>query len=170
MGAEGLDWYAGMDAENVKEFGWALAGEDALVPELEREAAGMLERVQQDPATLLGDFELSDADRAALADPQVQAVITEALPETFAAGVWGWVDDDLCFTQPWGFELSEVRVPVQVWYGETDVLVPAGHGRWLAANVPGAEVKADPAGGHMGDPAERLADLRSLVEVARARL
>ena len=169
-GAAGLDWFDGMDPENVKEFGWALDGEQALVPELEREATGMLSRVAQDPATLLGDFELSEADRAALSDSGVQQVIAEAVPETFRDGVWGWVDDDLAFTLPWGFELDEVRVPVQVWYGETDVLVPAAHGRWLAANVPGAEVKADPAGGHMGDPAERIADLRSLVEAARARL
>ena len=28
-GAEGLDWFDGMAAMNVTEFGWALAGEDA---------------------------------------------------------------------------------------------------------------------------------------------
>src|SRR6185369_2914402 len=53
-GAQGLDWYAGMDPENVKEFGWALAGEAELHRELTREAADMVARVEHDPARMLG--------------------------------------------------------------------------------------------------------------------
>ena len=33
-----------------------------------------------------------------------------------------------------------------------DVLVPAAHGRWLAAHVPNATVVAEAGEGHMGDP------------------
>jgi pimeloyl-ACP methyl ester carboxylesterase len=40
-----FDWFEGMDAFNVRLFGLALQGEDAVVPELEREAAEALERV-----------------------------------------------------------------------------------------------------------------------------
>jgi pimeloyl-ACP methyl ester carboxylesterase len=43
-------------------------------------------------------------------------------------GVWGWVDDDLAFAKPWGFDLSEIAVPLRVTYGQKDVLVPAAHG------------------------------------------
>ena len=42
LGSPGLErdaWLAGMDPENVKEFGWAEAGEDVLGVELEREHA-----------------------------------------------------------------------------------------------------------------------------------
>ena len=44
-----------MDPLNVKEFGWALGGENVLVPELEREVAELLVRVAADPSKLLGD-------------------------------------------------------------------------------------------------------------------
>jgi pimeloyl-ACP methyl ester carboxylesterase len=165
---EGLDWLDGMDPENIKEFGWALEGEARLRTELEREAATMIERAESDPAGLLGDFELSDADRAALENPIIQRVIRESTPEMFVNGVWGWVDDDLAFLKPWGFEISEIEVPTEVWYGETDVLVPAAHGRWLAANVPGAEVVIQHDEGHMGNPDEILNRIRRLVESSQA--
>ena len=161
-----LDWTAGMDPANVREFGWALAGEGVLVPELERVAAQDLARVAVDPASLLDDFQLSDADRAALQDPRVQQVFRETTVEAYATGVWGWVDDDLAVLGPWGFELAEIRVPVEVWYGETDVMVPAAHGRWLAGHVPGAEVHVESGEGHLGDPDQSLARLRDFVAAA----
>jgi pimeloyl-ACP methyl ester carboxylesterase len=163
-GASGLDWFAGMDPENVKEFGWALAGEEELHRQLTREAADMVARVAQDPANVLGaDWELAESDHAVLANPLVQGVMREAVPETVARGVWGWVDDDLAFLRPWGFDLGEISVPVEIRYGMQDVLVPAQHGRWLGEHVPAASVVAE-TGGHLPDPDTLLNLLRSLTE------
>jgi hypothetical protein len=47
----GFDWFAGMDAVNIEELGWALEGEDVLAREIERVAASMLERVVDDRRT-----------------------------------------------------------------------------------------------------------------------
>lgn len=160
--AEDLDWFAGMDPVNVREFGWALAGEAVLAPELQRNARESLDRVDEDPTALLADVELSESDRTVLSDPGVRETLRAATREMFAAGVWGWVDDDLAFVQPWGFDLQELRVPVEIRYGVTDVLVPAAHGKWLAAHVPGAEVFVDDHGGHLSTPDQRLEMLRTL--------
>ena len=148
-----------MDPENVKEFGWALAGEDVLAVELDREHAAMRERVAADPTTVLGDFELSDSDREQLTRPEVMQVIRESTAEEAVNGVWGWVDDDLAFIRPWGFDVTEIGVPVVVWYGSSDVLVPPAHGEWLAENVPGCVVKVDDIAGHLGaDPEQEIAE------------
>jgi pimeloyl-ACP methyl ester carboxylesterase len=166
--AEGLDFYAGMDAENIKEFGLAEQGEAVLQPELDRMAADSLERIADDPSKVLSDdWELSDADRAVLADPRIQTVMSEMMHEAFSDGVWGWVDDDLAFLQPWGFEVSEIRVPVEVRYGAQDVLVPAAHGAWLARHVPHAQVTVDQEAGHLADPDTTLRLLKALVNAAR---
>ncbi len=101
-----------------------------------------------------------------LADPLVQQVTREATPESVATGVWGWVDDDLAFVRPWGFELADVTVPVEIRYGLADVLVPPGHGRWLGEHVPGASVAVEAGAGHLADPPTVFALLRSLAAPA----
>jgi pimeloyl-ACP methyl ester carboxylesterase len=158
LGSPGLErdaWLAGMDPENVKEFGWAEAGEEVLNAELEREHAAMTQRVAEDPSAILSHFDLSESDKAQLARPEVRQVIRESTPEQALHGVWGWVDDDLAFLRPWGFDVGVISSPVLVLYGETDVLVPAAHGAWLAANVPECVVKIDTDAGHMGSDPER---------------
>jgi pimeloyl-ACP methyl ester carboxylesterase len=156
--APDFDWLAGMDPANVKEFKWALAGEDTLVPELEKQASEAIAKVEADPTALLNQFELSPADRAILEDPRIQKTLRAATKEAFVNGVWGWVDDDLGFTEPWGFDVAELEreVPVEIRYGATDVLVPAAHGAWLAAHIPHASVTVDDEGGHLSSPDERL--------------
>jgi pimeloyl-ACP methyl ester carboxylesterase len=152
-GTADFDWFEGMDPLNVKEFGWALAGEDVLAGELEREAAEALERVADDPSKVMGDdWQLSEADRAELARPERRDVIRLSVSEAFRQGVSGWVDDSLCFIQPWSFDVAEIRIPTRVNYGLTDVLVPWQHGEWLARNVPNAEAVIEEHGGHLPDP------------------
>ena len=109
------------------------------------------------------DWALDDSDRAVLARPEMAAVIREATADLVRAGVWGWVDDDLAFVTPWGFDVAEIEVPIEVRYGARDVLTPAGHGAWLARNVPGAVVVVEEAEGHMGDPDKVTERMRWLV-------
>jgi pimeloyl-ACP methyl ester carboxylesterase len=151
-GTPGFDWFEGMDEENVTEFRWALEGEDVLASELEREAAEMLARIARDPSKLLGeDRELPEADRAEFAKADFQKAMRDHLTEAFRNGIWGWADDDLAFTRPWGFDVTEIRVPTRVVYGVEDVLVPRHHGEWLALNVPNAEVIVEEGRGHARD-------------------
>jgi pimeloyl-ACP methyl ester carboxylesterase len=154
--ALGDAWLEGMDPENVKEFGWAMAGEDVVHAELVVVQREMEDRVANDPSTLLGDFELPEADRAVLARADIQQVIREAIPEQARNGVWGWVDDDLAFTRPWGFDPATIRIPTAVWWGAEDVLVPPVHGEWIARTVPGALPRVDRSGGHLADPDTEL--------------
>lgn len=160
--APDLDWSTGMDPSNVRELGWALAGEETLASELQREAQKALDRVDDDPTALLSDFELSPSDRAVLEDPGVRETLRASTREEFAQGIWGWVDDDLALIRPWGFDVQELRVPVEIRYGVTDVLVPAAHGEWLAAHITRASVTIDEHGGHLSTPDQRLDRLRAL--------
>lgn len=160
--ADDIDFFEGMDPENIKEFGWALEGEDVLTKELTALSAEVQARVAEDPTKVLEGFELSEADSAVLADPRIQKVMRESVAEECRNGVGGWVDDDLAFLAPWGFDVGDIRVPVEIRYGATDVLVPAAHGDWLAANVPGATVQKDTRRGHMSSPDESIGHLTRL--------
>ncbi len=69
-------------------------------------------------------------------------------PVSFAE-IEGWAEDDLAFTTEWGFDLGAIKVPVSVWQGAQDRMVPFSHGRWLAAHVPGATAHLDDDQGHL---------------------
>ena len=100
---------------------------------------------------MLDGFDLPAADKAVLARKDFAAIIQAGTIEQTRNGVWGWGDDDLCFTLPWGFDPATITVPTQVCYGTAAVLVPRSHGDWIARTVPGAVVKLNELG-HMGDP------------------
>jgi pimeloyl-ACP methyl ester carboxylesterase len=63
--------------------------------------------------------------------------------------VVGARDDGLAATRPWGFDLASITVPVAVWQGGQDAMVPFAHGQWLAAHVPGAEAHLPDDEGHL---------------------
>jgi pimeloyl-ACP methyl ester carboxylesterase len=73
------------------------------------------------------------------------ASFTEAL----RSGVEGWLEDDLAFARPWGFDLAEVSVPAAIWQGSEDLMVPFAHGQWLASHVPDAIVHLEDGEGHL---------------------
>ena len=79
-------------------------------------------------------------------------LIADDIRNALGPGVDGWVDDVLAFTKPWGFDVAAIRVPVYLAYGRSDTLVPAAHGDWLAAHIPGATAVVTEAG-HLGDDA-----------------
>jgi pimeloyl-ACP methyl ester carboxylesterase len=163
--ADGLDWYAGMATGNVVEFRAAEQGEHAVRALIEKEAEGILEQLDADPGHLLGEsYELADSDMGAMADDAVTRELRARLQEALRPGVDGWVDDDLAFVKPWGFEPQAITVPVVVRYGAADTLVPAAHGRWLVATIGGAIEELDTSG-HLGsmDPHQIARQYRWLV-------
>ena len=145
------EFFTGMDPENVKEWRWALQGEERLAAELPAADRRSREQVITDPATLLDGFDLPEADREVLGREDLAAVMREATLEQTRNGIWGWADDALAFVSSWEFDPAAIAVPTLVWYGTQDVLTPPGHGEWIARTVPGAVVRLSNLG-HMGDP------------------
>ena len=156
-GAEGLDWLAGMGEGNVTEFGAVLEGEDALRPLLDRQRAAMLAAGPEELTGVLGSL-LGDADRAVLFGG-IAAWMDAAHRNGLRDSADGWLDDDLAFVAPWGFEPGAVTRPVLIVQGGDDRFVPRSHGEWLATNVPGADAWIDDADGHLTLIERRISDV-----------
>jgi pimeloyl-ACP methyl ester carboxylesterase len=58
------------------------------------------------------------------------------------------IDDYLVCRRDWGFDPAEMRVPVTLWHGGSDWLVPLAHARALAAVIPQCTARVAPEGGH----------------------
>jgi pimeloyl-ACP methyl ester carboxylesterase len=145
--ADGLDWLEGMGESNKAEFNAALEGPAALAPYLEREAAELAGVTGEQLAAALGDL-VSDPDRRALTG-EFAAHASARIRTALGAGIWGWFDDDLAFTEPWGFSLDKIVAPVTVWHGTEDRFVPFSHGAWLAQHLPGAHRALRTGEGHL---------------------
>jgi pimeloyl-ACP methyl ester carboxylesterase len=146
--AGGLDWIAGMGPENVAEFAAARQGDAALTAFLEEAAAGLGQVTGPQVAAEMGGL-ISAADRAV-----VTAEFAEYLAGSFRialrAGIAGWRDDDIAFVSDWGFPLEQAgAVPVAIWQGEEDWMVPFSHGTWLAGHIPGARAHLGRGEGHL---------------------
>lgn len=143
-GASDLDFLAGMGPENHDEFGAALRGEASVRAWLDANAAHLQMVTGAELADAFGGL-IPQRDRDALHGGFADDMAAE-MRRALAHGFDGWIDDDLAFVRPWGFDLATLHVPATVWQGDEDLMVPSAHGSWLAAHLPNAVAK--PARGH----------------------
>jgi pimeloyl-ACP methyl ester carboxylesterase len=78
------------------------------------------------------------------------------------------IDDYLICRSRWGFELGELCVPVTVWHGHGDRLVPLAHTRGLTAAIPDCMTRVDPDGGHFFYSRRLTEIIRSLLPASHA--
>ena len=75
--------------------------------------------------------------------------LAQGLLHSVSTGVDGWLDDDVAFIADWGFDLASIRLPVSLWQGDEDLMVPFAHGQWLAGALPTARVHLEAGQGHL---------------------
>jgi pimeloyl-ACP methyl ester carboxylesterase len=129
---------------------------DAFVPEQQRAEWDAL--AADDIGPLLDDFRQSidifggmtaTKLRSIGGQPDARAVrydhrhqfipaLVRSMRRAVSHGFYGYLDDNIAQARDWGFRVADIRVPVVVRHGALDRLVNMEHGRWLAANIPGA--------------------------------
>ncbi len=89
-----------------------------------------------------------EADREIMGDPELRAVMIRNASEMYRQGTGGVYDEALCLARPFGFPLGGVTVPVRIWHGAQDQVVPVGMGRYLERNIADAVATFFPHEGH----------------------
>jgi pimeloyl-ACP methyl ester carboxylesterase len=156
-GADDLDFLAGMGEGNIEEFGAALAGE-AKIAALLGEAAVELRDASAEQVIASMSTLLPAEDRAVLVGEAGEELAAQ-IAEGVRLGPSGWIDDDLAFVKPWGFSVQDIKVPVFLWQGDRDLMVPFAHGRWLGARIPGAVAHLLPGEGHISVFVNRVGEV-----------
>jgi pimeloyl-ACP methyl ester carboxylesterase len=105
-------------------------------------------RMRSSPERFLAQLrrELPDSDRQIIDRPEVAATLSENYAEAVATDEAG--REMVLLRRPWGFDLSQVRVPVKIWHGEVDRNVPVAHAHRLAAELRHCQTTLIPGGGH----------------------
>jgi pimeloyl-ACP methyl ester carboxylesterase len=134
--ADGLNYFNGMGHDNLVELGLAMAGREHIAPFATAAAAEMLENLEDLAASI--QTLVAEPDRIALTGP-IGKWWADGLGVSFSTGADGWIDDDLAFVEPFGFEIGAISRPTLIVHGHLDLFVPISHGQWLSRAVPGAE-------------------------------
>jgi len=92
----------------------------------------------------------SPADRTLFEDPAMRRMFTEDLILAARQNFQAICLDLALFARPWGFALGDVAVPVYLWQGDSDRIVPVEHGAHLSKRIPGSELRIRPGEGHLG--------------------
>jgi pimeloyl-ACP methyl ester carboxylesterase len=134
VGAEGLEWFAGMSDSGVASLRAAAEGRAAK----ERyEASG----AEYDPQMFTPE------DHAALSG--AWSWVLDVVNPAVEAGPDGLIDDDLAYVAPWGFDPARLVAPTLFLHGGRDRVVPSSHGEWLARRCPSAELWLSADDGHI---------------------
>ncbi len=107
---------------------------------------------------------LKEQDRKVLGDGGTHRIMMGGLRESLNSGVAPLQADGDIYTSDWGFDLRDIRVPVQFWHGTDDRNIPRSYAQKVAAMVPGAITHWTEGDGHYSLPVLRVE------EIARAAL
>jgi pimeloyl-ACP methyl ester carboxylesterase len=91
---------------------------------------------------------VTDSDREILHRPEVRANLQAALREGLRAGVEGPLQDLRLYCGPWDLPLAEIDVPVIMWQGSEDSIVPPDAAYHLAGVLPNCTLEVIEGVGH----------------------
>jgi pimeloyl-ACP methyl ester carboxylesterase len=146
-GVPDLDYFSGMGSENEVDIKLYFDDPVAARVKSRQDRLDML-AVTADQLAEGWKTLLSPVDAAA-ASGEFADWLVAGFHDGLATTDEGWWEDGVAHLEPWGFNLEEIAIPVQVWHGRHDQFVPFQHGEWLAAHVPGAEAHLTESDGHL---------------------
>ena len=93
---------------------------------------------------------------AVLKRPGVRSAITASIHESVRQGAKGVLQEMEIYTQPWGFNLAEVTIPIRIWHGTADETVPILHSQTLAAELADCSLQLAEEEGHFSLPIDHM--------------
>lgn len=143
-----FDWTEGMGPENLEEYRLSQEGGPAY-EEMMAATGEFLGLATKDTIIDLMGGLLSPPDLAAIENDDVRELFVEGMRYGFESGWRGYFDDNVALMAPWGFDVRDITIPVHLFYGDDDLMVPAPHGHWLSTHVPTATTTHHPKEGHL---------------------
>jgi pimeloyl-ACP methyl ester carboxylesterase len=155
--ANDLDWFDGLQAADA--YRQALTDPDAVRAGLDEGRKHILATSASSLAEEWAPF-LSAPDAAVLTG-ELAEYTARTNQEALAPGIEGWWDDSYGLIRPWGFEMTDISVPVLLLHGRQDKFVPFAHGEWLATHIPGVEARLLDDDGHLTLQEHRISEVHS---------
>ena len=102
---------------------------------------------------------LQPCDAIALHDERAFEACFESQRRAWEASADGVLADAEIYAQPWGFSLSEMRVPVRLWHGNSDRSFSVAVARDTAEKIPNCRARFIDNAGHYSTPIRYMRDI-----------
>jgi pimeloyl-ACP methyl ester carboxylesterase len=89
-------------------------------------------------------------DQRVFADEAVREMFQDDLLRGSKTNMQALIADVVLFGRHWGFNLRDIQVPIHMWYGDADNIVPVEHGEHMAEIIPDSNLRIRPEEGHLG--------------------
>ncbi len=90
----------------------------------------------------------SEADKQIMLESANARLLIRDSQEAFRQGTYSVAQESKLFYQPWGFLLSDIDMPMRVFHGTADQLVPFSFGEYKARQLPNVVFDPLPQKGH----------------------
>jgi len=91
-----------------------------------------------------------EGDQRVFRQPGMKAMFLDDLVRAVRSQAAAPVLDVVLFTRDWGFSLRSITVPVRIWHGDADWIVPLAHAQHMADLLEDAELRVRPGESHLG--------------------
>ena len=102
---------------------------------------------------------LPEPDRLVLSGTNAQELVLASAVEGVRQGSKPLLEEISIYSKFWGFELSDLNVPVSLFQGEADIDVPASMARYQAELIPNCELNLYPTDGHFSLLVNRIDEI-----------
>ena len=97
-------------------------------------------------------YGIGGADKPVLLRGDILELLSSSLQESFSQGPLSAVQDVVIYQAPWGFSLTNIRIPVHLWHGNADHIVPCCHSEFVHSQLAGSALVIVPNEGHFSLP------------------
>jgi len=149
MGQMGV-WAKADDFEKTDRQMLGLAASHPAVARVIMGVTGRLARMSPKSAMKSFAKQLNDSDREIVPSLGTPAEAMALFTQAFLRGARGVIADYAALAQPWGVAVEQTEIPLALFHGDADTMVPLRHSEELAARVPTARLTVWPAAGHLG--------------------
>jgi len=102
---------------------------------------------------------VAEPDKIALRNPDLSDVLCTSFQEAFRRSLQWPAADVVLYSRPWGFDLADIRIPVHLWHGEKDRIVPPAMGHHVAETIPACRATFYADEGHFSIILNRMKEI-----------
>jgi pimeloyl-ACP methyl ester carboxylesterase len=108
---------------------------------------------------------VAEPDKIALKNKELVKVLCNSFREAFRISLRRPATDAILYSRPWGFPVKAIKIPVHLWHGEKDRIVPPQMARYLAQTIPACRATFYPDEGHFSIFLNRIKEIWQIFSI-----